>query len=114
MTLRLAILAIVNLLLIFCTLAVRSQIMPPTGADMAWTMADTTPPAKAVIAQPTVTLMWECYDYDYGYFTGLDASTNLTDWICVAGFPATATNKVSLPKADIMFFRRWMCETNRF
>jgi hypothetical protein len=103
--------------ILFITLPCWAQILPPL-ADTGWMAADTTVSAQV---QPvrSVTLMWECYDYDYEpiqphYYTGLDVSTNLVDWVCVAGFPAKATNVVSVPRTDMMFFRRWMCETNKF
>lgn len=106
---------LVGALLIAAASCAKAQLMPPTQADMAWSVADTTP---ATVVQPpaqtAVNLTWECYDYDYGYFTGLDVSTNLVDWTTIAGFPAQATNRVSLPRANMMFFKRWICETNRF
>jgi hypothetical protein len=71
------------------------------------------------VMQNAVNLVWYCYDYDYEpiqlhYYTGLEVSTNLTEWTVVAGFPAQTTNRVSMPREDMMFFRVWMSETNRF
>ena len=73
----------------------------------------------AEVMQNAVNLVWYCYDANYEpiqsrYYTGLEVSTNLTEWTVVAGFPAKETNKVSMPRENIMFFRVWMSETNRF
>jgi hypothetical protein len=117
---RLATILFINLLSICGGLIVHAQILPPTQVDTGWMLADVTAPKQQVVAQPAVNLMWECYDWDYApirppYFTGLEASTNLlADWTVICGFPAQATNRLSLPRADIMFFRKWEAETNRF
>ena len=108
-------LAFILFLIANCQLPIaNAQFMPPTQVDTGWMAADITAPVQTIAPQPSVNIMRECYDYDYGYFTGLDISTNFVDWITIAGFPAQATNKVSLPRAKMMFFRRWLCETNRF
>ena len=103
-------------ILILCaSYQVFAQFSLPTQVDMAWSVSDVS--VQQVVQPPiqqAVNLRWECYDWEEGYYTGLCISTNLTDWICVAGFVARATNNVSVPRENMMFFRRWMCETNKF
>jgi uncharacterized protein YmfQ (DUF2313 family) len=100
-------LATILFLIANCQLSIaNAQLMPPTQVDTGWMMADVTAPKQQVVAQPAVNLVWD---------TGLEASTNLlADWTVICGFPAQATNRLSLPRADIMFFRKWEAETNRF